>query len=121
MTSIASPAEFTLPQVFIADRRSPLRWIWSHAARHWWLLVMIFIGALGNAGLAAFVPVYVGQAFNAMLQVPPDVAALIPAAIMIGVTQFVRGILQFGRNFGSEWIAQKIERDIREELYASLL
>lgn len=121
MTSLASPAEFTFPQVFNADRRSPLRWIWSHAARHWWLLVMIFIGALGNAGLAAFVPVYIGGAFNAMLKVPPDVAALIPFAIMIGVTQFVRGILQLGRNFGSEWIAQKIERDIREELYASLL
>jgi ATP-binding cassette, subfamily B, bacterial len=121
MTSVASPAEFTFPQVFNADRRSPLRWIWSHAAHHWWLLVMIFIGALGNAGLAAFVPVYIGDAFNAMLKVPPNVAVLLPAAIMIAVTQFVRGILQLGRNFGSEWIAQKIERDIREELYASLL
>src|SRR6185369_16635012 len=84
-------------------------------------LVMIFIGALGNAGLAALVPVYIGGAFNALLKVPPDVAALIPFAILIAVTQFVRGILQLGRNFGSEWIAQKIERDIREELYASLL
>ncbi len=121
MTSVASPAEFTLPQVFNADRRGPIRWIWAHAARHWWLLIMIFIGALGNAGLAAFVPVYIGSAFNAMLKVPPDVAALIPLAVMVSVTQIVRGILQLGRNFGSEWIAQKVERDIREELYASLL
>jgi ATP-binding cassette subfamily B protein len=121
MTSVTSPAEFTFPQVFNADRRGPLRWIWSHAARHWWLLVMIFIGALGNAALAAFVPVYVGSAFNAMLKVPPDVAALIPFALMIGGTQILRGVLQLGRNFGAEWLAQKIERDIREELYASLL
>jgi ATP-binding cassette subfamily B protein len=89
--------------------------------RHGWLLVMLFIGALGNAALAAVVPVYIGSAFNAMLKVPPEMTALIPLAVMIGLTQFVRGILQFGRNFGSEWIAQKIERDIREELYASLL
>jgi len=121
MTSLASPAEFTFPQVFNADRRGPIRWIWAHAARHWWLLVMIFVGALGNAALAALVPVYIGKAFNAMLKVPPDAAALIPFALLIGATQIVRGVLQLGRNFGAEWIAQKIERDIREELYASLL
>src|SRR5258706_4170122 len=40
---------------------------------------------------------------------------------MVSVPQVGRGILQLGRNFGSEWIAQKVERDIREELYASLL
>ncbi len=118
---MASPAEFTFPQVFNADRRGPIRWIWSHAARHWWLLVIIFIGALGNAGLAAFVPVYIGNAFEAMLKVPPDVAALLPLALMISATQILRGVLQLGRNFGSEWLAQKVERDIREELYASLL
>ena len=121
MSSIAAPAEFTLPKVFNADRRSPLRWIWSHAAHHWWLLVMIVVGAVGNAALAALVPVYIGQAFNAMLSVPPDASLLIPFALIIGVTQIVRGVLQLGRNFGSEWIAQKVERDIREELYASLL
>ncbi|MGC1375103.1 MAG: ABC transporter ATP-binding protein [Anaerolineales bacterium] len=121
MASISSPAEFTLPHIFTANRRSPVRWVWSHATHHWWLLVMIFLGALGNAALAAVVPVYIGSAFNAMLKVPPEMAALIPLAVMIGLTQFARGALQFGRNFGSEWMAQKIERDIREELYASLL
>ena len=121
MSSVASPAEFTLPKIFVADRRGPVRWIWSHAMRHWWLLVMIVIGAIGNAALAALVPVYIGQAFNAMLSIPPDASLLIPFALIIGGTQIVRGVLQLGRNFGSEWIAQKVERDIREELYASLL
>ena len=105
----------------MADRRSPARWVWSHAIHHWWLLVMIVIGAFGNAALAAVVPVYIGNAFNAMLQVPPDTTVLIPLAIAIGLTQITRGVLQLGRNFGAEWIAQKIERDIREELYTSLL
>lgn len=121
MASISSPAEFTLPHGFIADRRSPARWVWSHAIRHWWLLLMILIGALGNAAFAAAVPIYIGNAFNALLRVPPDVAAVLPYAVMIAVTQVSRGVLQLGRNFGAEWIAQKIERSIREELYASLL
>ena len=121
MTSASSPAEFTLSHVFIADRRSPLHWIWSHAIRHWGLLVLIVIGALGNAAFAAAIPYYVGLSFNAMRQIPMDVTVIIPFAIMIAVTQFLRGVLQLGRNFGSELIAQKIERNIREELYTSLL
>jgi ATP-binding cassette subfamily B protein len=33
----------------------------------------------------------------------------------------LRGILQLGRNFSAELIAQRLERDIRDELYLSLL
>lgn len=121
MSSISSPAEFTLPDTFVADRQSPVRWVWSHAIRHGWLLVLIVIGALGNAAFAAAIPLYVGKAFNAMRQVPTDVTALIPFAVMIAVTQALRGVLQLGRNFGSELIAQKVERNVREELYSSLL
>ncbi len=40
---------------------------------------------------------------------------------MLGGSQVVRGVLQLGRNFGAELLAQKIERDIRDELYVSLL
>jgi ATP-binding cassette subfamily B protein len=67
------------------------------------------------------VPVLTGDAFNAMLQPKPDTSVLLPLAIIIGVSQVIRGVLQLGRNFGAELIAQKIERDIRDELYLSLL
>jgi len=42
-------------------------------------------------------------------------------ALVIAMTQVVRGLLQLGRNFGAELIAQYVERDIRDELYVSLL
>ncbi len=82
---------------------------------------MIFLGALGNAAMAAFVPVLIGDAFNSMLQTPPDISVLIPLGITLGLTQLLRGVLQLGRNFGSELMAQKIERNIRDDLYLSLL
>ncbi len=82
---------------------------------------MLVLGAIGNAALAAVVPVLVGSAFNDMLQQHPDVKILIPLALILGSSQIVRGVLQFGRNFGAELMAQKIERDIRDELYVSLL
>lgn len=79
------------------------------------------IGAVGNAGLAAVVPVLTGDAFNAMLEPVPDTSVLIPLALIIGVSQVIRGALQLGRNFGAELLAQKLERSVRDELYLSLL
>jgi len=116
-----SAAEFALPQRFHSEKRSPLRWVISHALRHWWLLLIMFIGAIGNAALAALVPILTGEAFNAMLQPEPDTSVLLPLALIMGGSQIVRALSQWGRNFGAEMMAQRIERDVRAELYVSLL
>jgi ATP-binding cassette subfamily B protein len=121
MSTVTLPAEFTLARRHTSNKSGPVRWIWSHASRYWWIIIMIFLGALGNAALAAVVPVLTGQAFNAMLAVNPDTSVLLPLALTIGGSQIIRGVLQLGRNFGAELMAQKIERDIRDELYLSLL
>jgi ATP-binding cassette subfamily B protein len=78
-------------------------------------------GALGNAMMAAAVPVLVGMAFNTILTDPPDLTQLGYIALLIVGSQVLRGFLQLGRNFGAELIGQRLERDIREELYVSLL
>lgn len=104
-----------------SNRSSPARWIISHALRYWPILIIMLIGAWGNGALAGVVPTYVGQAFDDMLALPPRLSVLIPLALAIGISQVVRGVLQFGRNFGAEIMAQRIERDIRDELYLSLL
>ncbi|GAB4506709.1 MAG: ABC transporter ATP-binding protein [Anaerolineales bacterium] len=88
---------------------------------YWWIVVMIFLGAIGNAVLAVVVPILTGDAFNAMLAPQPDTSVLLPLALTIGISQVIRGVLQLGRNFGAELMAQKMERDIRDELYLSLL
>jgi ATP-binding cassette, subfamily B, bacterial len=121
MSSLTTPAEFTLARAHRSDRRGPIRWLWTHAARYWYVMVMLVVGALGNAALAGVVPVLVGDAFNSMLESPPDTTVLVPLAFAIAISQVIRGVLQFGRNFGAELMAQKLERDIRDELYLSLL
>ena len=121
MTTSSSFAEFTLPQRYPNDRRGPVRWIIFHGLRHWQLSLSLLGGAFANAALAAAVPVLIGQAFNAILASPPDRAALIRIAWWIAGTQVLRGVLQFGRNFSAELFGQRLERDIRDELYVSLL
>ena len=121
MAITTSPAEFSMHRPVVYDRSSPVRWIWSHARRHGWIILMMVVGAIGNAGLAALVPVLTGDAFNAMLKPTPDTSVLIPLALTIGISQIIRGVLQLGRNFGAELLAQKMERQVRDELYLSLL
>ena len=121
MTSLNIPAEFTLQRKNKYDHSTAIRWVLSHVRPYWLIMVMLTAGAVGNAVLAAVVPVLTGDAFNAMLKPTPDTSVLLPLALTIGISQIIRGVLQFGRNFGAELMAQKMERDIRDELYLSLL
>ena len=116
-----SSAEFSIPRKYSTNRSGPVRWILSHASHHWFLAVIQMLGAFSNAALAAVVPVFIGQAFNAMTQGKPDLAAVFRIAVWIIGTQVVRGLLQFARNFGAEMIGQRMERDTRDELYVNLL
>lgn len=98
-----------------------MRWIISHTSHYWYLVLVMLVGAVGNAALAATVPILTGQAFNAILASPPSTSILIRSAVWIAITQVIRGLLQLGRNFGAELIGQRMERDIRDEIYASLI
>jgi ATP-binding cassette subfamily B protein len=114
-------AEFVLAHPLRSDRRTPLRWILSHARRQAGLLFLLLVGAAGNAALAAAVPVLVGQAFDVMTGSAPDLRRVGTLALMIAGSQVIRGLLQLLRNFSAELSAQRVERDVRHELYASLL
>src|SRR3990172_9721155 len=117
----AHAAEFTLPERYRADRRSPARWLFSHFSRYWILGVMLVLGAASNGALAAVVPIQIGKAFEAILQTPPRTELLWGFVFIILVSQMIRSGLQFARNFSAEILGQIFERNIREELYVSLL
>jgi ATP-binding cassette subfamily B protein len=116
-----STAEFTLPPPYSTDRRGPARWILSHTIHQWPIVLIALSGAIANAALASFVPVYMGKALEVMQASAFDAQALLRIAIIIAISQSLRGILQFARNFGFELVAQRVERMVRQELYASLL
>lgn len=120
-STFSSSAEFTVPVRFSTDQRSPVRWVLSFCRHYWYLLLLMLVGAVANAALAAVIPVYVGKAFNAILATPPQESMLGGLALTIVLSQAARGILQFMRNFGAELMGQRVERDIRGELYTSLL
>jgi ATP-binding cassette subfamily B protein len=113
-------SEFIAHPAFKTDHSGPIRFILSHIIRHPVFGVMMIIGAFSNAALASAVPYFIGQAYNALVG-GETLSVIGSLALTIIFSQFVRAGLQIMRNFSAEIFAQRIERDVRDELYASLL
>lgn len=121
MISSSHSSEFSLDKRKQTNRNGPILWIASHAVRYWYLILVMLVGAIGNAGLASVIPVYLGIVFTQLINGEATAQSLLQVALIIAISQAVRSFLQFGRNFGAELAGQNIERDIRDELYVSLL
>ncbi len=113
-------AEFVARKSYGTSHASPLRFILSHIVRHPLVIIALLIGAFSNAALAAVVPYYTGEAFNAVIE-NQDLARVGLMALGIVISQAVRAVLQLMRNYAAELYGQRIERDVRDELYGSLL
>ena len=114
-------AEFLLPDQYASDRRTPVRWVISHALRQWPFILIATLGAFGNAAFLAVTQVNVGNAFNLVSSANPDLKKLLNIALLIAAVNLARGLLQFARNFGFEFVAQRVEKNIRQEIYTNLL
>ena len=114
-------SEFAVSLPWSTDTSGPLRWVFSHVRRNWLLVLLMLVGAIGNAALAAAIPIFTGQAFDAVTGANPNLQVLLTATVLLIVSQAIRSGLQLARNFGSEVLGQRVERDARQELYASLL
>ncbi|MBC7871016.1 MAG: ABC transporter ATP-binding protein [Chitinophagaceae bacterium] len=90
--------------------------------RHPLVFFGLMFGAFTNAALAAVVPYFIGLAFNRMIETDGrDIVYVGTMALAIVISQTIRGVLQLMRNASAETFGQRIERDVRGELYASLL
>ena len=115
-------AEFNVQSPIKSNHSSPFRFIVSHIMRHPVTAVLLVLGAFSNAYLAGVVPGALGDAFSAILLLNEETIDLVLNSILlIMVSQTLRSVLQFLRNFSAEVFAQRFERDIRDELYSSLL
>lgn len=118
---MAAFTEFSIRRQYSTDLRSPVRWILSHTRHQWYIILFALFGAAGNAAMASVPALLIGDAMNQIQQESPDLAAFGSIAIWIALSQLARSLLMMLRNFGFEIIAQRIERQTRNELYVSLL
>jgi ATP-binding cassette, subfamily B, bacterial len=114
-------AEFSFATKYRTNHQKPGVWILSHSIRQWHWILVALIGSVANAALASVVPIYIGMAFNEVIKPEPSLAIIGRYALIIGLSQVLRGFMHFTRNFSFEIIAQNIERFVRQELFVNLL
>ncbi len=114
--------EFSVASPIKSNHNSPLRFILSHIFRHPIAAMLLVFGAFSNAFLAGIIPGAIGSAFDAIRLMNEDSLRLVFNSVLLIISsQTLRSVLQFMRNFAAEVFAQRFERDIRDEVYASLL
>jgi len=114
-------SEFRIPFRYNTKRTSAISWVASHALHHWHIFLVAVIGAIGNAALASVPALQYGIVFDSLTNGNPLPSVFLRAGAIVGISQTIRGFMQFFRNFGFEVTAQRIERDVRDEFYISLL
>src|SRR5579859_2911203 len=113
--------EFAISGEYHYNRRGPVRWIASHILRYKRFLFIFITGTLLSQILIAMIPSLAGAAFTAIVRPHPDLGALATIALEIVGVVALNTITGPAGIFSSEVIAQRMERDAREELYLSLL
>ncbi len=117
----ANPSEFSVAGAPTYDRRSPLRWLWSHLMHYKGLWALFLVSTVVTSVLMAAVPSLTGAAFDIVLEPDGDRTKLLTIALLILAVSLGRGVLSIVGSFSVETLGQRLERDTRDELYLSLL
>ena len=119
--SLGSLREFQVESAHNYNVKGPVRWIISHLLRYPVLPLIMSIAAVVNNFAYSYIQVFVGRAFDLISAPGFQLSVLI--YLILGILAFAvgQGITGILGNFSMEFLAQRIERNSREELYLSLL
>ena len=112
--------EFTVDHEYQYDHRSPLRWLASHIWRYPTLIISFFVTTLAMVASQSLSAVAVGQAFDTVVR-GAGVPALTTAALLVVAAYVGYGLFDIINSMAIRILAQRVERDARDELYLSLL
>jgi ATP-binding cassette subfamily B protein len=114
-------SEFSLEDEHRYNRSGPVRWIISHAIRYPIFPLGTILTAALNNWAYSFRQILVGRGFDLVTTPGWERSALLAIALGVAAAAIGQGVAGLLRNFSIEFLAQRIERDARDELYVSLL
>ena len=113
--------EFTVANEHVYDHRSPVRWIISHILRYPLLPIITLFGNICTSTLYNAASILIGRTFDLVATPGTQASQLLWPALTILAARCGVGLVDLGRISAVELLAQRLERDAREELYISLL
>ena len=118
---MASKREFKPQKEYGYNRSGSARWIMSHALRYPVFPLAMILAAVLNNYFYSSNQVNIGRAFDLITSSGWVSSALLALALTIFGFAVGQGLTGLMRNYAVEFTAQRVERDSRDELYASLL
>jgi len=118
---VLAKREFRVEDEYRYNRSEPVRWIISHLLRYPALPLIALIASVINNFATGYIQVIIGRTFDMISEPGWEVSALAMLTLGVVVAALVQGGLGLVRNYSTEFIAQRMERDSRDELYISLL
>ena len=120
-TRMSEKREFNTEEAYPYNRLGPVRWILSHALRYPLFPLAALAASLVNNLAYSSIQIFIGRGFDRILTPGWTLNQLSVLAFAVLGAAMLQGITALVRNFAVEFLAQRIERDAREELYVSLL
>ncbi len=114
-------AEFRVDGAYRFRRNTTVAWVVSHLMRYPLLPLIVVAASVVNNWAYGGIQVNVGRGFDVVAASNWVVSDLVLVAAALAGAAALQGLTGIVRNFAIEFLAQKIEADAREELYASLL
>ncbi len=113
--------EFKLEREYHYNRSGPVRWIISHLLRYPIFPLAVIAAAVLNNLAYSYIQIFVGRGYELITTPNWQTATLVAIALGALGTAVGQGLTGLMRNYAVSFAAQRIERDARDELYASLL
>jgi len=113
--------EFRVEGEYRYSHATAFRWILSHLMRYPLLPLITIVASIVNNMGYSYIQIFVGRGFDVIASADWQLTALIAAVIGVIAAASVQGVTGLVRNFSIEFLAQRIERNSRDELYVNLL
>ncbi len=103
------------------SKKSHLKWVFSHVLAHKGMIAIFFLFATTSAGIGAISPLILGNLITEILQPSGTWERITYLAFILLILTIVSGFASFASGLIIEVTSQRVERDIRNEYYASML
>ncbi len=114
-------SEFRVAHLRRYSSSGALRWITAHTLQYWWLPLLLIVTSIINNFAYGNVPLFIGRGFDVVGEPGWSYRDLGWVALVVALSAVVQGVTGLLRNFSVEFLAQRVERDAREEMYTALL
>jgi ATP-binding cassette subfamily B protein len=113
--------EFKLENEYVYNRSGAVRWIISHLKRYpIFPLIVVAVALLNNLAYSS-IQIFVGRGFDLITSADWQTSQLLLLSLSVMGAALSQSLTGLARNSSAVILAQRIERDARDELYVSLL